>query len=924
MINRGRLLRTAAPNSDESLSGYIIRLAELNDYDTPSWILQLACIRQYMQSKVYFSFDDSLNLLPLATLTGVEENKLASLIYKPVDPSSRKFSNYFVFGSPVPKYIIRPHLFKVCPGCLRDSTYIRKVWELIPVTACPIHKCVLLDKCPNCKRRLPYNRNSVSRCQCKCDWRDIHLNLIEASKLAVSRQIYTLCNLSTSAISSGEEPRRNPLYELKLLDLLSALFFVASQYGTIKYLNGKSHIDTQGKCFNSPMRNEQIHSLLCKAFSTFDNWPDNYFAFFDWRRKQIRGSRHFKGLRKDFAEYKYALYRKLNSPGLNFMREGFEEYLSTRWQGGHISGIKRINKTARQNKKYVSFNEAVKYLEVGRDGLKRLIEEGQLKAIVRSSGKTNMTLIECSSVNKLRAQLDQLLSRSQVKAVLGISDELIPELVEYDLLKLYRHPINLSNPHRYNLQEIKNLLIKLKGRVKTKSALSRHKAITFTSTMMHLRNCNIGLGQLIKSILDGDITPCAMEVSRGLGGLVFHKRDIEHYLMQLIEDKLDDAVKVGEAARLLGLQKTPVYLLINKDLLTARKIAAGRRPVLFVTKESIDNFLSIYVLPAKIAQRLHTVSGYLTELLIRKGIRPISGRKIDGGKCYVFRKSDLENVNLESLISTERQHQRSRYISPLVDLNQASELLEINKDVMQEYLENGVLKPHKHQAPYKCTKSEVHFSRHTIESFKVRTTNYRGLVFSGVAAKMLKKCRRDFYARYVHTGRLKLALDSGKRGGQFFRRKDIETIIRLEKETIGSHHVAAILQVSMSSIYRMTVSKELKPISGPLVDGYPVNLFLRSDVEELNAARAAFRAECLRLGKTTRFSKQPGRRSCPVQEKVLSRIRQLLEERSPQPEVKQRLAGLALHRQLVEEGYKVGATTVYKVLHKQLEQCPTV
>jgi TniQ len=924
MIKGTKLLRTAIPNVDESLLGYIIRLTEINDYDTPAWILQMAGIQEYVQHKVSFSFKHNLNLLPLATLTGVEESKLASLIYQPVDSSRRKFSNHIVFGSPVPKYIIRPRLFKVCPSCLRESAHVRKAWELTPVTACPIHKCLLLGECPNCARRLPFNRSAVSCCTCKFDWRNARPVMIGSPELAVSKQIHVLCNLPSGTSVTLKGATHNPLYALSLLDFLSALFFIASQYGTITYMSGKRHIDTKGRSFNFPMKNTDIHSLLYKAFLTYEDWPGNYFAFFDWRRERIGGGKHCKGLRKDFAEYKRALYRQLDSPSLNFIREAFEEYLSTRWQGRHISVIKRINHAARQKKKYITFKEALKLLKVGGSGLKSLIAEGRLNAIVRPMGKTNMTLIELSHVNELRAKLVQLLPRVQAKSILGIDGELMPELIKHNLLRLHHYPTDLSNPHRYSLQDINDLLINIKNKVLKRASLRGHKRISFTITLRKLRNYGIGLGDLVKLILDGNISPCDMEASRGLGGLIFYKRDIENYSMQLIKDQVEDAVKVGEAARLLGLQKTPVYLLINKGLLTARKIAIGRRPALFVTKGSIDNFLSIYVLPAKIAPRLRTVSGYLTELLITKGIQPISGPKIDGGKCYVFRKSDLEKINLENLISIERQHQRSRYISPLVDLDQASKLLEINRETMQEYLENGVLKPHEHQAHHKCMMNKIHFSRRAIESFKARTANYRGLVSSDVAAKMLNKCRRNLYARYLHTGRLKLVLDSGKRGGQFFRRKDVEAMVRLEKETIRSQDVMVILNVSMSSIFRMTVSKELNPISGPHVDGYPVNLFLRSDIEELNAARAAFRAECLRLGKTTRFSKQPGRRSCPVQEKVLSRIRQLLEERSPQPEVKQRLAGLALHRQLVEEGYKVGATTVYKVLHKQLEQCPTV
>jgi hypothetical protein len=82
---------------------------------------------------------------------------------------------------------------------------------------------------------------------------------------------------------------------------------------------------TQGKHFNSRVRNVDIHSLLCKAFSVYEDWPDNYFSFLDWRRENMWNGKHCKGLRKDFGEYKQALYRQLGSTSLNFMREAFEE-----------------------------------------------------------------------------------------------------------------------------------------------------------------------------------------------------------------------------------------------------------------------------------------------------------------------------------------------------------------------------------------------------------------------------------------------------------------------------------------------------------------------------------------------------------------------------------------------------------------------
>lgn len=501
----------------------------------------------------------------------------------------------------------------------------------------------------------------------------------------------------------------------------------------------------------------------------------------------------------------------------------------------------------------------------------------------------------------------------------------MPELVRHNLLRLDSHPTSLSNRYRYHLQDINDLLINIKVKVWKRSRLNAHKKISFTNLLRKFCNYGIGLGALVKLILDGNISPCHMEVSRGLSGLFFYECDIANYQRELIKETVDDAVRVGEAARLLGLDKTRVYFLVRSGLLSAKSLTTSNRQTLFVTMRAIDNFHIKYVLANSLARGLNTTAIYLSRLLIVEGVQPVSGPTIDKGKCYIFRKRDLEKVDLENLIHRGRLQQRSRSKakSPLVNLNEASKFLGISRELIQEYVENGILKPYK-PAHSSSDNRELYFTRPTIKNFKAQNTDFRGLVPASVAASMLNKHVRNFYVKYVHTGRLKIVLDGRKPSKQFFRRKEVEAIVELEQETIGSPVVAKILKVSMSSIFRMTLSKELKPISGPLVDGYPLNLFLRSDVEELNAARAAFRDECVRVGKTTRFGKQSGKRSCPVQERVVFRIKQLIEEGLSLPEVKQHMSGSQLHRQLVKEGYKVGTTTVYKVLHKQLEQSSRV
>jgi hypothetical protein len=198
---------------------------------------------------------------------------------------------------------------------------VRKIWELIPVTTCPIHKCLLIDECPGCHARLTWNRESISQCRCEFDWRKYRPPLIEENELLATRQIYRLCKLFPSENKLNCQINSNPLYQLELRHFLSALLFVASQYG--------GFIDTKGKFIVSLKQNIEIHTLLCKAFLAFDDWPENFFSFLDWRRTQNVNEKFTRGLRREFHEYKSVLYGQLSSNQFGFMRRAFEDYLVT-------------------------------------------------------------------------------------------------------------------------------------------------------------------------------------------------------------------------------------------------------------------------------------------------------------------------------------------------------------------------------------------------------------------------------------------------------------------------------------------------------------------------------------------------------------------------------------------------------------------
>ena len=98
-----------------------------------------------------------------------------------------------------------------------------------------------------------------------------------------------------------------------------------------------------------------------------------------------------------------------------------------------------------------------------------------------------------------------------------------------------------------------------------------------------------------------------------------------------------------------------------------------------------------------------------------------------------------------------------------------------------------------------------------------------------------------------------------------------------------------------------------------LVEG----LSIRRVARELGVSRQVVR-KYLKVSEPVRRESCP--RARPVVERVARRIETLLEEWGPRTTAKQRITGARVHRQLIEEGYRVGITTVREVLAERRRQ----
>src|SRR5258706_14348729 len=679
------LVLSATPWWDESFVGYLIRLTEMNRYGSPSWILQLAGLGKYFH-KVAVAFDEDSDLGALARLTRTPEDTIRSIHYSLADPSNTKrnrLRDYKILGHPVPRTAIRAGRPKVCPACLLEHGYCRTQWDLIAVTACPIHKCLLMDECPHCNRRIPLSRQKLSECHCEFDWRRSEPILVDETELELSRRIYA-CIGKESQPSIGGVQMDN-LRGLSLKDLLSVLFFFASQYFTASDHNHK-RLHIMG--FGTSMRNETVHHFLCKAAWVFRDWPTNYFSFLHWRIENLRPSKEVIGVHNTFGNYWKALFTQFRSPSFDFLRVGFEEFITKNWEASHISRVFRLSKHTRDNKRFVSKEEARQSLGVSSDTIVNWLKTGQLTGMTRKNGRSKIFLIEAASVVELKTQREDLIDTKDTAKRLGLTIKQTAALTRAHIL-IQRDLHRLRTGIFYSISDIDHLLARIASTLSLQAG-KPGKRLTFLQVVSRLKGRKMKVAHLIMSIVNGQIRPCTISKGAGFQRFMFHEQDVAQFEINVQPHHSPNYLNVAEASKVLTVSKGIVRFLVKNNLIGLHN-EGSRFPI---RPASLTDFSNHYVLTPPLARSLGTSAPYLTKLLEKQGVNPIKLTKMDRRPSYfVYAKNDVDLQELEARISMNKRDQRQPENGEHLDIKCAADFLDTTPNTISELMTNGVLLP---------------------------------------------------------------------------------------------------------------------------------------------------------------------------------------------------------------------------------------
>ncbi len=153
---------------DESVRGYMWRVATCNGYQEPKHLFSILNLpHQWSGRRYYFRMiEDVLMHMPAPEAGWIGDEGDFELYQR--EQSKAGIQDWWIEG------------IRICPLCLVNGGYIKKDWEIPAVTVCNEHRISLIHRCPSCTEPLTWHHSLRDHCsKCGERWREIEFQAVE-------------------------------------------------------------------------------------------------------------------------------------------------------------------------------------------------------------------------------------------------------------------------------------------------------------------------------------------------------------------------------------------------------------------------------------------------------------------------------------------------------------------------------------------------------------------------------------------------------------------------------------------------------------------------------------------------------------------------------------------------------------------------
>ncbi|MBC3455894.1 TniQ family protein [Pseudomonas mosselii] len=596
------LLINPRPHHDESLSGYLQRLALANgltsndalrafkqadDCDVKEWIRHCGTPRSWHEAAV----------------------ELRS-------PITRPFKIWSVRS------------VRFCAQCLAEGGYWKETWEITLVTSCTSHRTELLNCCPHCSLKTCHNSMLDNRCKA-CGFSLASPGAEEYTRLA-SEPCQWLSSALENAFYSPPLPNAGGLSGLPFNDLheLAARLAVRRTRAQTLMQLKVPEISSVGVS----------RTLADAAARILMDWPSAFRQLLGDLKHAHSSSGEWK-VTSAFGPIYRDIHHSLSSPCFSFVRDEFESYLLEEWAAPLSNRNRYLSHQTVENHLWVPLQTGAKAMGLSRAALVTLCQRGLVDHREENRGSRLLRVVHLGQLQEVSYHRHAAVTLSGASKILGLSMTRVRQLLSGGLLEFFgEHQVGRS-PWLVSRDSLDELM---PGDV---DLVTESGLLTINFTAKHYLPAGGGLVELLQAIKSGALQAYRSnkDESAALGQLLVRSTDLALWMQERFRESDFEfsGLSVSQAAAILGVKEEVAYACVRLGLLKSNPAKIGRCTQHRVTPKAIETFRQRYILGPEIAAYLGMSPRDSLRHLWDIRFRPVAGPTMVNASCrqYVWSRS---------------------------------------------------------------------------------------------------------------------------------------------------------------------------------------------------------------------------------------------------------------------------------------------
>lgn len=324
----------------------MIRLAQANNA-SPRKLYKLSSLIAGVDPKSLLMIIEKADISKLCELTNLDEDCLLKLTFfyqmgMYGDEDEQILRHISSFGMCTTAYC------QVCPVCLHEQPYHRKLWEIRSVTTCPFHQCKLTTTCSKCQKNISPIRRFVTHCNCGFDLRKYDIEKVPESEtlLAIMMNERLFGRESSRYFLTGELQELSFRHFLYLHILFCFYFY--------QILSSQVKVN-----YSAAFKPIHMHETSIKTFQMFVDWSRSFYDFIDSYRKIPKTFENSK-LLKEFGMLHHQLIKHLDAKEYSFVLKSLLDYCNeNKTQAAFLNKLKqKIDHTLSRTEKKIDITQA--------------------------------------------------------------------------------------------------------------------------------------------------------------------------------------------------------------------------------------------------------------------------------------------------------------------------------------------------------------------------------------------------------------------------------------------------------------------------------------------------------------------------------------------------------------------------------------